>query len=213
MLTLAGGDPVPYMVLEWLEGKSLDDLLVEERAAGVAPRSLEAVVELLGPVAEALSLAHKQGIAHRDVKPANIFVLNQGGVKLLDFGIAKVVQDAQKIGFGKTAGHITSFTPLYGAPEQFNRAYGATGPWTDVFAFALVVSELVTGKESMAGDNLVQLAFTATNPASRPSPRTLGAYVTDEVEGRLSQSPRDPARSSLADGRQVLVSAPRRDDR
>ena len=70
-------------------------------------------------------------------------------MKLLDFGIAKVVQDAQKMGFGKTAGHITSFTPLYGAPEQFNRAYGATGPWTDVFALALVVVEIAHGTEPL----------------------------------------------------------------
>ena len=174
---------VPYMVLEWLEGRSLDDVLVDERKANRTPRSIDETVALLLPAAEALALAHKRGIAHRDVKPANIFVLNNdAGVKLLDFGIAKVVQDAQKMGFGKTSGMITSFTPLYGAPEQFNRAYGATGPWTDVFSLALLATEVVTGKEPLGGDNLVQLAFTATNPHVRPSPRTLGANVTDEVE-------------------------------
>ncbi len=180
------GDEVPYMVLEWLEGKSLETLLETERASNAPLRSLEATVRLLDPVAEALALAHKKGIAHRDVKPANVFVLDgdhEGsyGVKLLDFGIAKVVQDAQKMGFGKTAGHITSFTPLYGAPEQFNRAYGATGPWTDVFALALVVAEVVSGREPMSGDTIVQLAYTATDEKARPTPRTLGVAVSDEV--------------------------------
>ena len=183
----AGGDEVPFMVLEWLEGKPLDTLLERERMSNAPLRSLDAMVRLLDPVAEALALAHKKGIAHRDVKPANIFVLGDtpdgsSGVKLLDFGIAKVVQDAQKMGFGKTAGHITSFTPLYGAPEQFNRAFGATGPWTDVFAFALVAAEVASGREPMSGDSLVQLAYASSDVNVRPTPRTLGATTSDEVE-------------------------------
>src|SRR5204863_6693744 len=105
-----------------------------------------------------------------------------GGVKLLDFGIAKVVQDAQKMGFGKTAGHITSFTPLYGAPEQFNRAFGATGPWTDVFALALVVAEVASGREPMSGDTIVQLAYASADVEKRPTPRLLGIATSEEVE-------------------------------
>lgn len=187
MLTTRKGETVPYMVLEWLEGRSLEELLEDERARGAPLRSLEEAVRLLDPVAEALALAHKKGIAHRDVKPANVFVLGAAegetrGVKLLDFGIAKVVQDAQKKGFGKTAGHITSFTPLYGAPEQFDRSHGATGPWTDVYALALVVAEVVSGREPMAGDNLVQLAIAAADPVNRPTPRRLGVPISDALE-------------------------------
>jgi formylglycine-generating enzyme required for sulfatase activity len=185
MLTTGKGHAVPYMVLEWLDGKPLEDLLEKERSQHAPLRSLEDAVRLLDPVAEALALAHSKGIAHRDVKPANIFVLGEsgsGGVKLLDFGIAKVVQDAQKMGFGKTAGHITSFTPLYGAPEQFNRAYGSTGPWTDVFALALVIAEIVSGREPMSGENLVQLGYASADEKVRPTPRTLGVATSDEVE-------------------------------
>ena len=183
MLVTQTGESVPYMVLEWLDGKPLEDLLAKEQADHAPLRSLEQAVRLLDPVAEALALAHKKGIAHRDVKPANIFVLaDSGGVKLLDFGIAKVVQDVQKMGFGKTAGHITSFTPLYGAPEQFNRSHGSTGPWTDVFALALVLTEVVSGKEPMSGDNLVQLALASADPAARPTPRKLGVETSDEIE-------------------------------
>jgi len=187
MLTTPKGDSVPFMVLEWLDGRTLDELLVSERDAHLPPRDLEAALRLLDPIADALALAHKKGIAHRDVKPANIFVLGDVtdgsmGVKLLDFGIAKVVQDAQKMGFGKTAGHITSFTPLYGAPEQFDRTHGATGPWTDVFALALVLAEVLSGREPMGGDTLVQLAYASTDPTTRPTPRTLGVAVSDAVE-------------------------------
>ncbi len=193
MLTSPRGLSIPYMVLEWLEGRSLEDLLEAERKAGAPLRSLVDAVHLLDPIAEALALAHKKGIAHRDVKPANVFVLQDetgavSGVKLLDFGIAKVVQDAQKMGFGKTAGHITSFTPLYGAPEQFDRRHGATGPWTDVFALALVFAEVVSGREPMQGDDLVQLAFAAGNPSTRPTPRTLGVPTSDDVEAVLTKA-------------------------
>ena len=205
MTTTPRGEQVPYMVLEWLEGKPLEDVLQSERHASLPLRSLEETVRLLDPVAEALALAHKKGIAHRDVKPANIFVLGDPrgadvGVKLLDFGIAKVVQDAQRAGFGKTAGHITSFTPAYGAPEQFNRAYGATGPWTDVFALALVIVEVITGREPISGDTLVQLAYASSDPSVRPTPRALGAQVSDAVEAlfqkALAVKPEDRHRSA-----------------
>jgi formylglycine-generating enzyme required for sulfatase activity len=179
------GEPVPYMVLEWLEGKTLDDLLEGERARGTNVRTLHEALLLLEPVAEALTLAHERGIAHRDVKPANVFILNEGGgAKLLDFGIAKVVQEAQaRAGaFQKTGGQATSFTPLYGAPEQFNRGYGATGPWTDVYALALMLGEVLSGRLALDGDDLMQLAFASCNTDKRPTPQTLGVAVPAAVE-------------------------------
>ncbi len=207
MLTTPRGMTVPYMVLEWLEGRSLEAVLEEEQAARVAPRTLEETVALIEPVAEALALAHKRGIAHRDIKPANLFLL--GGardadcpVKLLDFGIAKVVQDAQKMGgaFTKTSGQVTSFTPSYGAPEQFSRTHGATGPWTDVFALALILVECLTGAPSLDGDDFMQIAYASADKAVRPTPRTRGAEVSDEVEevfrGALAVAPSDRYRTA-----------------
>lgn len=188
MLDTERGEQVPYMVLEWLEGASLEAVIVDEKGRGLPPRSLADAVRLLDPAAEALALAHRKGVAHRDVKPGNVFVLGDprgdATVKLLDFGIAKVVSDAQKMAgtFTKTSGMLTSFTPAYGAPEQFSRTHGSTGPWTDVFALALVVVEVLTGREPLEGDDFVQLAVSAANPDRRPTPRALGAAVSDEVE-------------------------------
>src|SRR5262245_9492374 len=68
------GQWMPFMVLEWLEGRALDDILEGERAAGVRPWTLEQVTRLLAPVATALDIVHGKGIAHRDIKPANLFV-------------------------------------------------------------------------------------------------------------------------------------------
>ena len=173
MLDVPNGEQVPYMVLEWLEGATLEAVMTDERTRKLPLRSLDEVIGLLDPAAEALALAHRKGIAHRDVKPANVFVLGdprgEATVKLLDFGIAKVVSDAQKMAgtFHKTSGHVTSFTPAYGAPEQFSRSHGATGPWTDVFALALIVGEALTGGEALCR---------ATTSCSSPSlPRTPSA--------------------------------------
>ncbi len=196
MLTTKRGAVIPYMVLEWLEGRSLEDIIAAERASGtVVKRSVAQAMALLQPVAQALALAHERGIAHRDVKPANVFVLGdpyaaQPAVKLLDFGIAKVVQDAQKMSgsFTKTSGQITSFTPAYGAPEQFSRDYGSTGPWTDVFALTLIFVELLTAREPLGGDTLTQLAFAAVDTNKRPTPRTLGADIPDSIEGVFNKA-------------------------
>ena len=186
MMTAPGGMQVPYMVLEWLEGRSLESVIEDERRAGLPLRTLEEAIALVAPAAEALALAHARGVAHRDVKPANIFLLGdprgEHTVKLLDFGIAKVVQDAQKLSFGKTSGIITSFTPAYGAPEQFNRAYGATGPWTDVFALTLVVVELLVGREALSGNTLAELGSMSSDPTSRPTPGRYGAAIGAEAE-------------------------------
>ncbi len=196
-LTTEAGEKVPYMALEWLEGESLAERLERlRRAAGGAPApwGLARALGTLEPVARALALAHRRGIAHRDVKPGNIFLLRQEGgdegphVKLLDFGIAKVVQAMAEQGFTKTAEGPVSFTPGYGAPEQFDRKLGPTGPWTDVFALALVFAELLAGRDALEGDDAIQLGYASTDRASRPTPRSLGVEVSDELEAVFAKA-------------------------
>ncbi|HZU82749.1 MAG TPA: SUMF1/EgtB/PvdO family nonheme iron enzyme, partial [Polyangiaceae bacterium] len=194
MLEAPDGAQIPFMVLEWLDGATLEAVLLDEGARALPARSVAEAVRLLDPAAEALALAHRKGVAHRDVKPGNIFVLGDprgdASVKLLDFGIAKVASDAQKMAgtFTKTGGQVTSFTPAYGAPEQFSRGHGATGPWTDVFALALIVVELVTGRAPLEGDDFVQLAVAAARADRRPTPRALGASVSDAVEAVIARA-------------------------
>lgn len=186
--TSPDGQWMPYMVLEWLDGSALDELLEKERASGAGPWALEEVVKTLAQVANALDVAHGKGIAHRDIKPANLFVLGNPHqnptLKVLDFGVAKMMTDNTqlKAAMAKTGTNITSFTPQYGAPEQFSRSYGATGPWTDVFALALVALEMMSGRVALDGDDLVQLAFSSGNPQRRPTPRALGVPVPDAIE-------------------------------
>ncbi len=194
-LTTPGGQWMPYMVLEWLDGASLEELLEQEHVRALAPWSVAEVVGFFSRVLPALDVAHARGIAHRDIKPANLFVLGKDAravethIKLLDFGVAKMVGSTQlKAALAKTGVGITSFTPQYGAPEQFTRSYGATGPWTDVYAMALVGVELLTGRAALRGDDLVQLGFATANESERPTPRARGVLVPDAVEAVFAKA-------------------------
>ncbi|MEO6601202.1 MAG: serine/threonine-protein kinase [Polyangiaceae bacterium] len=183
----------PFIVLEWLDGQSLDANFSERRQAGVGGRTLKAAVELLDSAARALALAHEQGIAHRDIKPANLFLAEVGGrktLKVLDFGIAKVVTESESFtkAFEETGASLQAFTARYGAPEQFSRRYGATGPWSDVFSLALVLIEAVTGRSALEGADIAQLFIAAADPARRPTLRAQGVDVGDAIEGVLTHA-------------------------
>jgi serine/threonine protein kinase len=190
-LTTARGEWVPYTVLEWLDGECLEVQLRRERAEGRPPRTLAEVIELLNPIAEALAIAHERGVVHRDVKPGNLFVLSGASgeaprIKLLDFGVAKAMRGAIVAPAG--AETTQSFTPSYAAPEQFSPAYGTTGPWTDVFALALIVVELLAGREALHGEAVEGLAAQSCDPLVRPTARVLGADVSDHVERVLQRA-------------------------
>jgi formylglycine-generating enzyme required for sulfatase activity len=184
------GQWMPYMVLEWLSGSALDEVFFQETEDERPTWTINEVHNFLGRVLPALDIAHGKGIAHRDIKPANIFVLGEDArspdtvIKLLDFGVAKIVSDNTelKAALAKTGMGISSFTPQYGAPEQFSRTYGATGPWTDVYAMALVAVEMLTGKNALEGEDLMQLGYATGDLNRRPTPRTLGIAVSDAVE-------------------------------
>jgi serine/threonine protein kinase len=194
-LQLDGDTWLPYMVLEWLDGEPLGDTLSRERREGFPPRTLAEAVALLDPVAQALDVAHQQNVAHRDLKPDNIIILGDPreagvAVKVLDFGIAKVMaehaelQDQLKL----TGQQITSFTPRYGAPEQFSRSFGATGPWTDVFAMALIVTELIIGRRALQGNTPFDLGAASCHKTVRPTPANLGFQVPPEAEAVFAKA-------------------------
>ena len=192
--TTSDGRFVPYLVLEWLEGMTLDALIKQRNAAGLAPVPLRKLVRLLTPVARALERAHKfsgpdgpVSIVHRDLKPENIFVAQVAGeevVKILDFGIGKVKSVASQV-----AGRMSqdgqapmAFTPAYGAPEQWApRHYGQTGPWTDVWGLALCVVEVMAARPIIDGDPATMMGITL-DPKRRPTPRNEGLDLPDAIE-------------------------------
>ncbi|RYE83161.1 MAG: serine/threonine protein kinase, partial [Myxococcales bacterium] len=189
------GEWYPYLILEWLDGKPLDQVLDERRDAGDPPLTLPQILAHFESVARALEVVHRRGVAHRDIKPANLFVVGDmhgedAFVKVLDFGIAKVLGDMaeRSAATARTGSAISSFTPWYGAPEQFSKHHGATGPWTDVFALALVMVEMLTLRPPLEGDELVPLALQSADPVVRPTPRQRGVAVSDEVEAVFARA-------------------------
>jgi serine/threonine protein kinase len=142
--TTPRGDP--FVVSELLSGETLDDLLMRDsRLAAVD------AVRLLLPILDALAAAHKKGIVHRDVKPANVFLAHSDDrvqPKLLDFGIARSVATSSRT---TTTGTICG-TPCYMSPEQA-RGCGDVDARSDLWSFCVVLYELVTGTAPFLADN------------------------------------------------------------
>jgi eukaryotic-like serine/threonine-protein kinase len=182
----------PYLVLEWVRGGTLEDEIAQRVASGHGGRSIREALDLLEPAARALDAAHAEGIAHRDVKPSNLLLTDVQGqrtLKVLDFGVAKVMGAAAGPGAVTTPGTlIRAFSPSYGAPEQFDSKYGSTGPWTDVFALALVFVQVVLGRRAYDGEDDAHFFVQATNPARRPTLRSLGHATSDDVERVLQRA-------------------------
>ena len=192
-------------MLEWLQGLPLDQDLGERAARGEGGRSVAEAIGFLEPAARALEVAHAQGVAHRDVKPANLFLAEIGGnrtLKVLDFGIAKVLSTVSSItqALSETGASVKAFTPHYGAPEQFHRRFGATGPWTDVFALALVLIEVASGRTALDGGDTTQLFIASTDLSFRPTLKAAGVEADAAVEAVLAKAlavePRERYRSA-----------------
>jgi serine/threonine protein kinase len=184
---------VPYTTLEWLDGRSLADELDERRARGLSGRSLADAVRLLDSAVDALAYAHAQGVVHRDLNPGNLFLAKTTSgtkLKVLDFGVAKIMgESALAMGpQARTLGNVRIFTPAYGAPEQFDDRVGAVGPWTDVYAVALVVLEVLTDRTIVEGEHIGELAAKVLDPDRRPTPRAFGVAVGDQVESALARA-------------------------
>ncbi|MFO0629145.1 MAG: sporulation protein [Polyangiales bacterium] len=167
---MPSGHHTGFIALEWIEGVVLEDELEERRGQG--GRMPAEVFSLMRGVLDALSMVHREGIAHRDLKPGNIIVsatLNGPLVRLLDFGIAKWMRSDERAGSGRTRtfSNLQAYSPQYASPEQLTGA--RTGPWTDVHAMGLILSELLTDQPPLEGSNFPQLLASAMNP-QRPSP-------------------------------------------
>jgi eukaryotic-like serine/threonine-protein kinase len=148
-----------FFVMELIEGETLQALIKSRGAMGLAE-----ALRILAPVAGALDHAHRKGVIHRDVKPANIMVLRKGGVKIMDFGVARM--EATVV---TTAGQILG-SPSYMAPEQI--ASGEATPRSDVFALAAVAYEMLTGRRAFDGANITTVIYRVMNEAPVP-PRQL----------------------------------------
>ena len=133
-------DGFPYLVMEHLQGRDLQRIIDQHE-----PMTLVEKVGLMRQVAEGLQYAHSRGIVHRDVKPGNIMVLNDGTVKLMDFGIARLMREGTRM---TQQGYLIG-TLAYMSPEQFQ---GRDVDFrTDLFAYGVIYYELITGQHPFHG--------------------------------------------------------------
>lgn len=192
---------VPFLALEWLEGRTLGALISARNSAGKPPLSFERLVRLLHPVAQALVQAHNLSdedgrsvaVIHRDLKPENIFITRIGDQdvpKLLDFGIskAKPMAAAHAGQMSQVTSALSAFSPAYAAPEQWSpKKLGQTGPWTDVWGLALSLVEAAKGQDVLDGEQ-AEMMSAALDLARRPTPRNEGIFVSDAVEKVFSRA-------------------------
>jgi len=140
--------PLPYIVMEFVDGRTLRDIVKTE-----GPLDQQRAMETMADVCAALDFSHRNGIIHRDVKPANIMINNAGAVKVMDFGIARALSDGQ--GVTQTAAVVG--TAQYLSPEQARGEL--VDARSDVYAAGCVLYELIAGDPPFTGDSPVAVAY------------------------------------------------------
>ena len=169
----------PFLVLELLEGHTLADRL---RRDGALP-ALKAA-RIAAAVADGLDVAHRAGIVHRDIKPSNIMLTANGGVKVMDFGIAAAWEAHS------TTGQQLLATASYTAPERIMG--GRASPAADLYSLGVVLYEMLTGRPPFLADTAEQLLRAHLEVAPRPV-RSLVFWVPAEIaaacEGALAKDP------------------------
>jgi Tol biopolymer transport system component len=183
---------VDFIVMEYVSGRTLDTL-IPAQGLGIA-RSLRYAVQ----IADALATAHQAGIVHRDLKPSNVIVTDDDRIKVLDFGVAKLLEPPDRSGEDPTrtalateAGTVFG-TTAYMSPEQAEgRKVDAR---SDIFSFGAVLYELVTGQRAFAGNSRLSV-LTKILHEDPALPSTLTPSITGEVEQIILRCLRkDPGR-------------------
>ena len=177
----------PFLVMELVEGGTLRELLTER-----GPMPPHAVAAVLRPVLGGLAAAHRAGLVHRDVKPENVLISDEGEVKIVDFGLVRAVAAA-----GITSTSVILGTAAYLSPEQVRD--GNASPRSDVYSAGIVAYELLTGESPFSGDSALTIAYQRLD-TDVPRPGTVISGVPAQFDDLVeSATARDPA-ERYADG-------------
>ncbi len=173
----ANGEYLAYIVMELIDGESLNQLLHRVGVLGV-----DQALQVLGEVAEALQVAHDQDIVHRDIKPANILIRSDGRVKITDFGIARAADAGALTQTGTMLG-----TVQYMAPEQL-KGQTATRA-SDLYALGVVIYLCLSGRTPFPHAEPMTVAMSHLNEEVPPLPSTAPPAVRDLVMQMLAKDP------------------------
>ncbi|MDH6111814.1 serine/threonine protein kinase [Kitasatospora sp. MAP12-15] len=181
------GATTPYIVMEYVEGPSLRDVLNEAVAQhGAMPT--EQALKITAAVLAALDTSHDQGLVHRDIKPGNVMVNTKGVVKVMDFGIARAMQSGVT---SMTQTGMVVGTPQYLSPEQ---ALGkSVDARSDLYSVGCMLFELLTGRLPFDGDSPFSIAYKHVQEEP-PAPSSLNRAVTPAVDALVARALRkDPS--------------------
>jgi serine/threonine protein kinase, bacterial len=171
----------PFLVMELIEGGTLRELLAER-----GPMPPHAVAAVLRPVLGGLAAAHRAGLVHRDVKPENVLISDDGDVKIADFGLVRAVAAA-----GITSTSVILGTAAYLSPEQVRD--GNAGPRSDVYSAGILTYELLTGRTPFTGDSALSIAYRRLD-ADVPPPSAAIDGVPPQFDELVQRATtRDPA--------------------
>src|SRR3954449_3555350 len=190
---------LPYIVMEYVEGRTLRELLQDGH-----PLDVDTALDVTARVLSALEYSHRGGIVHRDIKPANVMVTPNGDVKVMDFGIARAMSDASS---AMTQTQAVIGTAQYLSPEQ---ARGETvDARSDLYSTGCLLFELLTGRPPFIGDSPVSVAYQHVREAA-PIPSSFASDVPDTLDRitlKALAKERDARYSSAAEFRADLEAA------
>src|SRR5262250_2362382 len=161
----------PFIVMEFVKGQTLDRLM---HTVGLLPVS--DTLKIASRICDALQYMHEHGVIHRDMKPSNIMLCDDGTLRIMDFGIAKT-EAMRRITFG--AFSPTMATPDYMAPEQFNGERGDHR--TDIYSLGAILYEMLTGQVPFQGPN-VYAVMNARLRGDPPAPRKINSALSPQIE-------------------------------
>jgi eukaryotic-like serine/threonine-protein kinase len=171
------GTPIPYIVMEYVEGRTLRDILREGRK--ILP---ERALEITADVLAALDYSHRAGIVHRDIKPANVMLTPTGDVKVMDFGIARAVADSSST-MTQTAAVVG--TAQYLSPEQARGEQ--VDARSDIYSTGVLLFELLTGRPPFVGDSPVAVAYQHVREEP-PAPSAFDPEISPELDAIVMKS-------------------------
>ena len=162
---------VPYIVMEYVEGHTVRELLGDGEAVPIPE-----AVEITTGVLDALEYSHRAGIVHRDIKPGNIMLTSTGAVKVMDFGIARAMEDSSAT---VTQTHAVVGTAQYLSPEQARGEI--VDARSDLYSTGCLLYELLTGQPPFTGDSAVAIAYQHVREIPKP-PSSLAADVPESLD-------------------------------
>jgi len=168
-----------YLVMELVPGQPLSSIIEHEQVL-----SPERTLSMISQTARALSVAHAQGLVHRDIKPGNLLITPDGRVKVTDFGIARLADQVPLTQTGQVMG-----TAQYLAPEQAT-GQTATGA-SDIYSLGVIGYECLTGHRPFSGESQIAIALAQVNDAPPPLPDTLPRPVRALLMSMLAKDPKN----------------------